>query len=120
MMLIDILSWFCLVAGSLVIVTTGVGLLRLPTFYTRVHAASVTDTMGAGLILLGLALRSNWMAPWITVKLFVVLAFLVFTGPPAAHAMAKGAYLHGLTPKLPEDWEAGESEGAEGDEPSNP
>ena len=102
-MLVDVLSWICLVGGSFVVLTTGVGLLRLPTFYTRVHAASITDTLGAGLILVGLALRSGWAMPTVTLKLGLILIFLVLTGPAAAHAMAKAAYLHGLTPKLPEE-----------------
>lgn len=95
----DILSWICLAVGSLVVLTTGYGLLRLPTFYSRIHAASITDTLGAGLILLGLALQAGLSV--ITIKLALILVFLVLTGPATAHALAKAAYLHGLDPRPP-------------------
>ena len=45
--LIDALSWACLLAGGFFCVLGAVGLLRMPDFYTRVHAASVVDTLGA-------------------------------------------------------------------------
>ena len=94
--LLTLLSWLCLAAGSFIVLVTGYGLLRLPTFYARVHAASLTDTLGAGLILLGMALQAGWSM--VTVKLALVVVFLVLTGPAAAHALAKAAYLHGLDP----------------------
>lgn len=96
---LDILSWICLAAGSFIVLVTGYGLLRLPTFYARIHAASLTDTLGAGLILLGLALQAGWSV--VTVKLALIVVFLVLTGPAAAHALAKAAYLHGLDPHPP-------------------
>ena len=46
---IDVASWVCLVAGGVFCVVGAVGLLRMPDFYTRMHAASVIDTLGAGL-----------------------------------------------------------------------
>ena len=100
-LVIDVVSGFSLLLGSVVVLTTGIGLLRLPTFYTRIHAASITDSLGAGAILFGLALQSGWQMPTVTVKLALILVFLVLTGPAAAHALAKAAYLHGLRPELP-------------------
>lgn len=98
---IEFLSWICLLGGSFVVLVTGLGMLRLPTYYTRVHAASITDTLGAGLILLGLALQTELSN--VTIKLALTLIFLVLTGPSAAHALAKAAFLHGITPHLPEE-----------------
>ena len=95
------LSWACLLGGSFVVLVTGLGMLRLPTYYTRVHATSITDTMGAGLILLGLIFQAG--ASEVSLKLALILVFLVLTGPPSAHALAKSAYLHGVKPDLPED-----------------
>jgi multicomponent Na+:H+ antiporter subunit G len=103
---VEVLSWLCLLGGSFIVLVTGIGMLRLPTYYTRVHAASITDTMGAGLILLGLALQAGWSS--VTIKLALILIFLVITGPPAAHALAKAAYLHGVKPDLPADAHHGE------------
>ena len=102
-LVIDIVSGFSLLLGSVVVLTTGIGLLRLPTFYTRIHAASITDSLGAGAILFGLALQSGWQMPTVTLKLALILVFLVLTGPAAAHALAKAAYLHGVKPALPPD-----------------
>ncbi len=55
--LIDLLSWLILLGGVAFALIGSVGLLRMPDFYTRLHAAGITDTLGAGLILLGLMLH---------------------------------------------------------------
>lgn len=95
---VDLTSWACIVAGSLFAITGGVGLHRFPDFFTRLHAAGVTDTMGAVLILLGLMVQAGWTL--IAVKLFLILGFLMFTSPTATHALARAA-LHGkLRPRL--------------------
>lgn len=90
----DIAVWICLAAGAVFCAIGGIGLLRMPDFYTRTHAASITDTLGAMLILLGLALHSG--ANLVTVKLGFIFAFLLFTSPTAAHALVKAAYSKGL------------------------
>ena len=72
----------------------GIGTLRLPDLYTRTHAASITDTLGAGLILLGLALQAG--IGLVAVKLVMVYAFMLLTGPAASHALVKAAYAQGL------------------------
>lgn len=95
---IDILSWVFIAAGAFFVIVGGVGLLRLPDFYTRVHAAGMTDTMGSWLILLGLMLQAGWSL--VTVKLALVLIFLVMTCPLSSHALTKAAYFRGLKPLL--------------------
>ena len=90
--LLDALSWVCLIGGGLFVIAGGVGLLRFPDFFTRLHAASVTDTLGAWLILIGLLLQSGLSLA--SVKLALIIVFLFFTSPTAAHALAKAA-LHG-------------------------
>ncbi|MAG29366.1 MAG: cation:proton antiporter [Deltaproteobacteria bacterium] len=86
--------WICLVAGSVFCMIGGLGMIRLPDFYTRSHAASITDTLGATLILTGLAVHSG--VNLITVKLGFVLIFLYLTSPTAAHALVKAAFSKGL------------------------
>jgi multicomponent Na+:H+ antiporter subunit G len=86
---IDLLSWLVLIGGVLFALIGGVGLLRLPDFYTRLHAAGVTDTLGAGLILLGLMLQAGWTL--VTVKLLLILLLLWFTGVTATHALVRAA-----------------------------
>ena len=90
----EIAVWACLAAGSVFSVIGGIGMIRMPDFYTRSHAASVTDTMGATLILLGLGIHSGLNL--ITVKLVLIFLFLYLTGPTAAHALVKAAYSRGL------------------------
>ncbi len=87
---LDLLSWLLLVGGAVFCVIGGVGLHRLPDFYSRTHASSVTDTLGAGLILTGLMVQAGLTL--VTVKLVMVLVFLWVTGPTAGHALAKAAY----------------------------
>jgi multicomponent Na+:H+ antiporter subunit G len=89
------LCWFLLLSGATFCVIGGVGLLRMPDFYARTHAGSVADTLGAGLILLGLAIYAG--PTLVTVKLFFILAFLWITGPIATHALVKAAYARGLS-----------------------
>ena len=98
---IDVLSWACLVAGGAFCVIGAVGLLRMPEFFARIHAASVTDTLGAGLILAGLALQAGFTL--VTVKLAMIGVLILFTSPTATHALAKAGLARGLKPLLAED-----------------
>lgn len=94
-------SWLCFLAGAALAVIGAAGLLKFPDFFTRIHAASVTDTMAAGLIVLGLMLQAGLTL--VTVKLALVFLFLTVTGPTATHALAKAA-LHGsVRPVLDEE-----------------
>lgn len=95
---IDVASWMLLVVGGVFCIVGSVGLLRMPDFYTRVHAASVTDTLGAALILLGLLLQAGWTL--VAAKLVIIGLLIFFTSPAAAHALAKAALGRGLQPLL--------------------
>lgn len=75
-----------------------VGVVRFPDFYTRMHAASVTDTLGSSLILIGLMLIGGWSL--VTFKLLSIWVFLLVTGPTASNAAANGALKAGLEPFL--------------------
>jgi len=89
-------SWALLAGGAALAIIGGIGMLRLPDFYTRMHAASVTDTPATILILAGLVLQSGLSL--ISAKLVVILAFLLFTSPTATHALARAALHDGLKP----------------------
>jgi len=97
-MVLDILSWICIVAGGVFCVIGAFGLVRMPDFYTRVHAASVTDTAGAGLLLLGMVLQAGFTL--IAVKLVMIGLLLLFANPTATHALVKAALARGLAPLL--------------------
>ena len=97
-MVLDVASWVCLGAGAFFVVVGGLGLLRLPDFYARIHAAGITDTLGAWLILIGLMFQAGWTL--VTVKLLLVLFFLLCTSPMASHALAKAAWVRGVAPRV--------------------
>ena len=97
---IDLLSWVCLVGGGLFCMVGAVGLLRMPDFYTRMHAASVIETLGAGLILFGLALQAG--PTLVAAKLLLVGVLIFFASPTASHALARAAMARGLKPLLAE------------------
>jgi multicomponent Na+:H+ antiporter subunit G len=99
--IIDILSWAFILAGSTFIVIGAIGLLRMPDLYTRMHAASVTDTLGAGLFIIGLMLQAGLSL--VTLKLLFLMALIFFTGPIATHALAQAALGEGVAPMLHED-----------------
>ena len=87
---LDILSWLLLLAGGFFVVVGAAGVLRFPDVYTRMHAAGVTDTLGADLILVGLLLQ---VPDWITgVKLLLIVLFFVMPSPVATHCVAFAAY----------------------------
>jgi multicomponent Na+:H+ antiporter subunit G len=97
---IDLASWACLVAGGAFCIVGGVGLVRMPDFYTRVHAASVIDTLGAGLVLLGLLLQAGLTL--VGAKLVMIGLLLLVASPTATHALVRAAMHRGLEPLLAE------------------
>ncbi|MDO8341080.1 MAG: monovalent cation/H(+) antiporter subunit G [Candidatus Woesebacteria bacterium] len=95
--MLDILSALCLAGGGFFCLVGGIGLLRMPDFYTRMHAGSVIETLGAGLILLGLVFQAG--PTLITVKLAMVGLLIFFASPTASHALARAAMLRNM-PRL--------------------
>lgn len=95
---VDVASWALIVTGSLFAMSGGIGVLRLPDVYTRSHAAGITDTMTAGSILVGLMLQAGYSQ--VTVKLVLILVFMIFTSPTATHALIHAAHASGLKPVL--------------------
>lgn len=95
---VDILSWICLLAGSFFFVTGAVGMVRMPDVFTRMHAVSVTETLGAGLMIAGMMLQAGWSQ--VSGKLFIIGALFFLTAPVATHALAQAALHMGVRPKL--------------------
>ena len=95
-LVLDAISMVLLMGGTLLGITGAVGIFRFPDAYTRLHAAGVTDTLCAGMILTGLMLQAGFTL--ITLKLAFVLAFLWFTSPVASHAVARAALHSGAQP----------------------
>jgi multicomponent Na+:H+ antiporter subunit G len=99
--ILEFISWALILAGALLGIVGGIGIHRFPDFYSRMHAASTTDTLCAALFLLGLALQAGLSL--VTFKLFLIFAFFFFTSPTASHALGKAALLGKLKPVLDDD-----------------
>lgn len=95
---LDIVSLVLLVLGSFFCITAGVGLIRMPDLFTRAHSASILDSMGSGLILLGLAFQAPDYL--VVVKLLFIFFFLLITSLAAIHALAQAVNLVGVNPQL--------------------
>jgi len=112
-MVLEVLAWVSIVAGLFFMLVGTLGVLRLPDVYTRLHAAGMTDTMGAGFLLLGMAFQtvidmmhgetSYWL---VLVRLVFVYAFLLFTSPIATHALARAGLAGGVEPWTNEEAES--------------
>lgn len=97
----DALFWIgggLIVAGAILSVLGAAGVLRFPDVYTRIHAASLTDTGGATLMLLGMGLLGPFGL--ITLKLLLVWTFIMLTSPAAANALANAAFGSGHRPRI--------------------
>ncbi len=106
-MMINSLSMAMLLGGGLFAVIGGIGLIRFPDVYTRLHAGSITDTLAPLLIVGGLALQSGWSL--LTFKLLLILLFLLFTTPTASHATARAAVIAGIKPVTGNSGKKGEA-----------
>lgn len=95
-LLVDIASWILFSVGGAFVFIGGLGALRMPNFYTRIHAASLTDSMGTILVIFAIMLQAGWSLA--TLKLLTILVFLMLTGPTASYALANAALLSGLNP----------------------
>jgi multicomponent Na+:H+ antiporter subunit G len=94
-------SWVLLCAGGLFCMVGALGLLRMPDFYTRMQAASVVDTLGAGLLLAGMLLQAGLSL--VSVKLLIIGLLLFFTSPAATHALGRAARARGVQPQLADE-----------------
>jgi multicomponent Na+:H+ antiporter subunit G len=91
---LEIASLALLTAGVFFLLVGSIGLIRLPDFYTRIHAAAKSDTLGLGLAITGLAIHQGLTIT--TGKLLVVVAFVAITNPVGIHALARAAHISGL------------------------
>jgi multicomponent Na+:H+ antiporter subunit G len=98
---VEIASWIFILLGSFFTVAGAVGLVRLPDVFTRMHAASVIDTLGVGFLILGMGLQAGLSL--VTLKLVFLLVLFLFTGPVVAHALAQACLHENIKPRLTED-----------------
>lgn len=103
--LLSAMSWILMSAGAFFVFAGAVGVWRFPDFYSRMHAAGVTDTLGAELIIFGLIVQAfvildGSAAFLIALKLLIIGLFLFFTSPTSTHAIANAAHTAKLKPFL--------------------
>lgn len=94
----DVVSIALMAIGVIFVLAGAIGVVRLPDFYTRIHAAGVTDTLGAEMIVLALMLQAGFTL--LSAKLLLVGFILFMTSPTATHAVANAAHRAGLNPLL--------------------
>jgi multicomponent Na+:H+ antiporter subunit G len=92
----DVIAAILILGGSAFVILGAVGIIRMPDVFTRLHAVSLSDTIGASLILLGLAVESGLNL--VTARLVLLVLFLVFAGPMATHAVIRAALHAKLKP----------------------
>lgn len=95
-LVLDLVSWICILVGAAAALIGGYGLLRLPDVFARMHGAGMIDTLGLGAILVGLMVQSGLTL--VTVKLFLILMFVFFTSPMSTHALARACLNAGVQP----------------------
>lgn len=98
---IEIASWVFIVLGSFFTVVGAIGLVRMPDVFTRMHAGSVTDTLGVGFLVLGMCLQAGLSL--VTLKLIFLLILFFFTGPVVTHALAQACLHERIRPQLADD-----------------
>lgn len=95
-LVLDSISWVLVLTGTVFMFVGGLGIIRMPDFFTRQHAAGITDTMAAYLILIALMFQLPFGID--TMKLFFILGFLFLTSPTSSHALAQAAISTGMRP----------------------
>ena len=93
---LNFLCWILIISGSFFVIVGAFGTYRFPDFWSRLHAASITDSAGVILLLIGMGVYSGLTL--ITFKLLVIGLFLFITGPTSTHAVANAALVSGLQP----------------------
>jgi multicomponent Na+:H+ antiporter subunit G len=97
-MAIDIVSYFFILGGVFFMFSGALGVMRMPEFFTRLHPASLNDSLGAPMVLIGVAIQNGMtLFSW---KIILLVLFTFITGPTATHALAKAALFYGLKPLI--------------------
>jgi len=88
----DIIGNFSLIIGSLFLFSAGLGVLRMPDTYNRIQTGTKATTLGTIMVLVGLA----FLHPAWTLKLFIMIFFVMLTNPVSSHALARASHAIGI------------------------
>ena len=100
-LLIDLTSWFFFIVGSVFLLIGAIGIIRLPDIFSRMHGAGIIDSMGTAMLFSGMFLQAGFTI--VSIKVFLILLFLMFTSPTTTHALARAALDAGLKPLIDRD-----------------
>ncbi|OPL08832.1 MAG: hypothetical protein AVO34_14005 [Firmicutes bacterium ML8_F2] len=92
-MILHYIAAFFLLGGFFFLIVGVVGLLRLPDVYTRMHAMGKCDTLGTGMVLVGLMILISDITN--ITKLFLIMVMIATINPVITHLIAKTAYNRG-------------------------
>ena len=87
----DIIGNLLLITGALFLFAAGLGVLRMPDTYNRIQTGTKATTLGTILILVGLA----FLHPAWTLKLIILIFFVMLTNPVSSHALARATHAIG-------------------------
>lgn len=86
----NIVGFGLIALGVFIVLSGSLGMLRFPDIFTRLHAAGVTDSLGAPLVIFGVMVLEGFTIT--SLKLLLLILLLLLTSPTACHALAKAAY----------------------------
>lgn len=98
---LDVLSWAAILVGGGFCLIGGLGMIRLPDMFARMHAAGIVDTVGLGFLMIGMAFQAGLTI--VTIKLALIVLFILYTSPVSTHALAQAALSSGEKPVLADD-----------------
>jgi multicomponent Na+:H+ antiporter subunit G len=90
----EIIAFGLMLVGAIFIFVAGLGVLRLPDLFMRMHANTKSATMGVGFIMLGAAVYFDDIT--VTTRALAVVVFLLVTAPISSHLLARAAYFSGI------------------------
>ncbi len=96
-----IISAVLIAGGCFFILVASIGIVRFPDFYSRMHPAGKTDSLGQMLTLGGLIVYEG--LTMVSLKIFIIICFMLIANPTATHALANAAHTIGLKP-----WQKGD------------
>ncbi len=91
-----IICAICLIIGCFFVIVASVGIIRFPDFFSRMHPAGKTDTLGQAFIFIGLIVYEGFTM--VSLKLLIIIAFIFIVNPTATHALANAAFVGGVKP----------------------
>lgn len=91
-----VITGILLFTGCFFIVVASIGIIRFPDFYSRMHPAGKSDTLGQLLILSGLIVYEGFSL--VSIKLLIIIIFIFIANPTATYSVAKAAYRGGVKP----------------------